>query len=141
MKFWNEEITKPVITINSDSFGLIIIKPTGVLYTNQVGGTACLHPVVEGVYVPFDNDMINLQEFDCFNGYGVLQEEQLNHIEKIITSNKQLSFLSVNRKLKSYEAWVNVIVKEPTWPRNMPELSILAGFGDCQGILTWPNSD
>ena len=32
--------------------GLIILRPSGVLWTNQVGGTGCEHPYVEGIYVP-----------------------------------------------------------------------------------------
>ena len=31
---------------------MIIAYPTGVLYTNQVGGYACDHPSMEGAFVP-----------------------------------------------------------------------------------------
>jgi hypothetical protein len=37
---------------DSDTVGLIVLDETGVRYTNQVGGTACGHPVATGFYVP-----------------------------------------------------------------------------------------
>ena len=35
---------------------LIIAHPTGIQYTNQVGGVACLHPCLEGFLVPLERD-------------------------------------------------------------------------------------
>lgn len=32
---------------------LIIEHPTGIAYTGQVGGVACMHPIVEGFLLPF----------------------------------------------------------------------------------------
>ena len=40
----------------SECMGLIIKAKTGVLYGNQVGGTACGQPRVEGFYVPLGID-------------------------------------------------------------------------------------
>lgn len=37
---------------NSDEVGLIIKHPTGVIYTNQTGGTLCDHMQQEGYYIP-----------------------------------------------------------------------------------------
>lgn len=37
--------------------GVIIEHPTGVTYSNQAGGTSCLHPSIEGAFVPFGNDV------------------------------------------------------------------------------------
>jgi Family of unknown function (DUF6210) len=36
--------------------GLIISWPSGIIFTNQTGGTSCLHPEFEGVFVPIRND-------------------------------------------------------------------------------------
>lgn len=33
---------------------VIVCKQTGVYYSNQVGGTACAHPEVEGFLIPMD---------------------------------------------------------------------------------------
>lgn len=32
--------------------GIIVPLPTKVVWTNQVGGTACSHPEVEGIFIP-----------------------------------------------------------------------------------------
>lgn len=40
----------------SECMGLIVKAPTGVVYGNQVGGTACGQPQTEGLYVPLGSD-------------------------------------------------------------------------------------
>jgi len=37
--------------------GLILPRPTGIAYVQQVGGTACLQRACEGIFVPFGNDV------------------------------------------------------------------------------------
>jgi hypothetical protein len=37
---------------NIEDIGAIIPMKTGVRWTNQVGGNSCLHPELEGVYIP-----------------------------------------------------------------------------------------
>lgn len=45
--------SKPFVDLlNFDGLGLIIPFPSGVIYTNQVGGLGCLHPEIEGVFAP-----------------------------------------------------------------------------------------
>ena len=45
---------------NTEHLGLIIMIKSGVIYTNQTGGYACLHPETEGVYVPLSNEKSEL---------------------------------------------------------------------------------
>ncbi|GAB2190584.1 hypothetical protein MAH1_21920 [Sessilibacter sp. MAH1] len=37
--------------------GLIFLQKSGVIYTNQVAGTACLHPQAEGIFAPIEYDI------------------------------------------------------------------------------------
>ena len=37
--------------------GLILEWPSGVTITNQTGGTSCLAPEIEGVFIPLRNDV------------------------------------------------------------------------------------
>src|ERR1035437_5406748 len=46
----NQKVTE--IWEMSNFFGMFVPKKNGVYWSNQVGGHACLHPVVEGLYVP-----------------------------------------------------------------------------------------
>ncbi len=47
---------KPVVELARDFpfYGIVIEAPTGVLYTNQCGGTACVHPKIEGYLMLID---------------------------------------------------------------------------------------
>ena len=48
---------KPTIRLyDAVGTGLIIPCPSGVMVSNQTGGTACLQPEIEGVYIPLRND-------------------------------------------------------------------------------------
>ena len=48
---------KPTIELwESVGLGLIVEMPSGVLYSNQTGGFSCLHPAIEGVFLPLRND-------------------------------------------------------------------------------------
>jgi hypothetical protein len=44
--------TKVELWAVDDLFGVIIPALTGIIWSNQVGGTACDHPEVEGIFVP-----------------------------------------------------------------------------------------
>ncbi len=58
---------KPLIELYATTgTGLIFPCESGVLYTNQTGGYACLHPVEEGVYAPLYGKLID-QEKKLFN--------------------------------------------------------------------------
>ena len=139
---------------NAEHLGLIIMKKSGVTYTNQTGGYACLHPETEGVYVPLSNEKSELLNklIEYFTGlkwkgccWDGIDEETANFIDKLLRetssikySAENLGFISVDREqLKlSHEAWIYVNLSQPS-----DESSIINGFGDAKGILTWPNSD
>ena len=49
--------TTPMIELwEGVGLGVIFCYPTGVRYSNQTGGTSCLHPSVEGSFVTLRND-------------------------------------------------------------------------------------
>jgi hypothetical protein len=50
-------MTPPKIRLwDGAGLGVIISSPTGVLYSNQTGGFSCLHPELEGAYIPLNTD-------------------------------------------------------------------------------------
>ena len=141
--------------------GLIIAYPSGVIYSNQTGGTACLHPELEGVFIPLGNDLevpsnklLGPQEAlaDYFEGpkhQGTgattgLDAEDAEFIDGVLRRWGLIRFIELDRgKLKeSHEAWVYVRI---TADENSEDgfLSLVHGFGPYprSGVLTWQNSD
>ena len=56
-----EKMNKPQIEIwDSVGLGIIIEFPTGVMISNQTGGTACLHPKTEGIFLLFGSILRSL---------------------------------------------------------------------------------
>lgn len=134
---------------NSNGVGLIILCPSGVRYSNQTGGYACLHPVVEGVYVPLSNEVVD-QEAELaayFSGTKwlgwcneAIDEEAAAFVDEVLRKSPYTKGLVVNRDrlLDSHESWIYVIIPHP---RQAPELTEYVGFGDVEAILTWENGD
>nr|WP_277989557.1 DUF6210 family protein [Corallococcus sp. NCSPR001] len=130
--------------------GLILLGPTGVLYSNQTGGSFCLQPEAEGVFLPLVNELVAQEELlsqhftgpkwrgACANG---IDEETAQEIERILglSGVTQEIGLRVDRArlAESHEAWVYVEV--PAQPEN--SFAILERIPASQGILTWANSD
>ncbi len=135
---------KPMV--NLDEFaglGLILLHPSGVLFTNQVAGFVCMHPEVEGVFVPLP-ERVGRPEVHAlrahFRGnWHTLTEEDAKVVDGIFRSS-QLGFLRVDRArlADSYEAWVYVVVDHPQQDRAM---DLFHGFTTRAGIVTWMNSD
>jgi hypothetical protein len=145
-------MTKPVIRLyDSTSLGLIVHYPSGVLYTNQVGGTNCLQPQTEGVYVPLFDEVVNQEQqlYDYFVGpkwYGCcangIDSETADAIDAILHARYITMFLSVDRsKLgESCEAWVYVtIAKQP--PEPPVSFSTASGIGETASGKILKNSD
>ncbi|SRR6266446_6846614 len=154
------EIEKPIIRLcDSGGLGLIVLFPSGVVYTNQTGGTCCLQPTEEGVFLPlvsetFNHDSALLEYFykgkwagACANGIDI---EDANFVDQLLAKTDNTKFLSVNRKrlADSHEAWVYVNIAAT--PSRFPELPatyssemsfLMYGFGAREGVLTWSNSD
>ncbi|KYF66073.1 DUF6210 family protein [Sorangium cellulosum] len=148
----------PVVDLGSAvGFGAIVSFPSGVLYSNQTGGTSCLHPEIEGIYVPLANDCLlpgntlvgpEIELYAYFDGpkhLGAgatrgLDEEDAGFINGVLARYMLSGFLAVDQsRLKdSHEAWVwSVLTGEP-------ELSHgFSGFGPYPraAVLTWSNTD
>ncbi|HET9366215.1 MAG TPA: DUF6210 family protein [Candidatus Angelobacter sp.] len=140
-----ENQSKPVISLDGfHGVGLIIARPSGVLYGNQAEGYACSHPQAEGVFLPLPvqpgaSELWSLQQH--FRGeWGPIDEESARIVDRILRRNGH-NYLKVNRArlTESCEAWIHVLIDEPEMYSKAS--SAIAGFGKCEGVLTWPNSD
>lgn len=130
--------------LDRDHFGIILLRGTGYVWTNQVGGTSCLHPRAEGIYIPLP--------ITWFPEVGdplcdVVSDYDTNLVEEFLGKSKQLKkcFAPVGEyktvleimeedKLLLAEAWIPVQIignDEPIAPFMI---------GD-HGILTYLNSD
>ena len=132
---------------------LVIPHPTGIVYSNQAGGHACLQPAAEGFLVPIANDVglapthdFRSPENELFKYFSRLHscgasltEADAQKIESIMHELPLWSGLSVDREqLKdSVEAWVFVIIAESEQkPILVDDLNY-----PVKAILTWTNSD
>jgi hypothetical protein len=152
---------KPTIRLyDAVGTGLILTCQSGVFVSNQTGGTSCLHPEVEGVYVPLRNEygLEDLRfaspelELSAYfvgpkhSGAGAtsgLDSDDADFIDEVLSRTGLDGAISVDRKQLgcSHEAWVHVII---TANESADEdLAMFAGFGPYprHGILTWANSD
>ena len=150
MTFEFERIVELSTTIGTS---LILNYPTGIGYTNQAGGTACLQPTAEGVLVPFDNDCdverrfmsleLDLDQYfqtawEGTNATLGIKDSDANAIDALLQSRKLTDWIRVDRERlrESFEAWIHVTVlaDHPFYCH---------GFGPYprHGILTWANSD
>ena len=152
---------KPTIRIyDSIGTGLIIECQSGILVSNQTGGTSCLHPEIEGVYVPLRNDYSDeTREFmspenelsDYFTGSkhagagatSGIDEDDAHFIESVLARVKLHPPVSVDRRRlrKSHEAWIHVEISGDECSDS--DLSAFVHFAPYprSGILTWCNSD
>jgi hypothetical protein len=112
--------TKPLVLLyEANGIGLVILYPSGVLYSNQVGGVSCLKPEVEGIYVPLVNEVLNQEKMlnDYFTGIkwmggcsGNMDFEDADFIDEVLAKSVFSSFIKVDREKlsESCEAWVYV---------------------------------
>jgi hypothetical protein len=149
---------KPVVELwDGVGLGLIVAFPSGVIYSNQTGGTSCLHPELEGVFVPLRSTVLpNTWELQsperallaCFEdpkhreagATKGLDEQDADVIDAVLQKARLGSVVRVARDHlhESQEAWVHVTVLSDD--TNIP---VFHGFGSYprSGILTWGNSD
>ena len=144
-------MSKAVISLlQLDTVGLIISHPTGVIYTNQTGGYACLSPQFEGVFVPLKDPLVNQQnELELyFTGskwkghcYHEIDDETADFVDAILSSSYVTKRLKVNREKlsESHEAWIHVTILPPGDSED--DLQEFYGFSNNSGVLTWENSD
>lgn len=135
-------MSSPRFTIELDEMtglGLVIACPSGVVYTNQVGGYACQHPELEGVFVPLPgsaaeklNAFFTGPKWNC-RCYDAIDTETATFIDAILTELDTSLCVDREKMADSCEAWIWV-----TLSRN----SLLwLGLDEGTGVLTWENSD
>lgn len=138
--------------------GLIIEYPSGVIYSNQTGGTSCSAPCVEGVFVPLRNDyavpsreflspehaLIAYFEGPKWRGTGATQgidPEDVEFIERLLSEHRLSHCITLDRtRLRdSHEAWIHVIVTA----EEAALTPLFSGFAPYprHGVLTWTNTD
>jgi len=137
--------------LESPFFGLVVRSyGTGVSYTNQVGGTACAHPQIEGFFVPLCENLLPesarevVRDFYFPRGdireFATMPRDFLEAIDPGMGDESKLSHLFDIRNIRDRrilfaEAWVPVRVK----PK--PSEHFLCGLSGRFGYLTWDNSD
>jgi Family of unknown function (DUF6210) len=151
--------TNPIITLwGAQNIGLILLYPSGVRYENQAGGYMCLHPSEEGVYAPLyvhriDQEAMLEDHFFrspkwggcCFDGIDHEDADVIDHILGLARETRHIK-VDRSRLRDSCEAWiyVNVVTQadgnEQNYTSDIPPYPA-AGFGECNGVLTWRNSD
>ncbi len=128
-----------------DGVGLIVQLSTGVVYSNQTGGTACLQPEIEGALLPVNPDgqigdpnPLERKLCEVFKGAsGYFRRRMVPVIDKILEQFGETRGLRVDSsKLQySHEAWVYVTIQEV---ENGGVRGLECPLG---GVLTWANSD
>lgn len=125
---------------------LIVQEKTGIVYTNQVGGTRCFHPEIEGYIVPVEYDIpidepknsltYKLCQMFPEGNPGSIGEAEALKIQEHLSASPFTSDIEVDwSKLnESLESWVYVNVSG--------ELAAKINRStNNKVILTWPNSD
>lgn len=152
---------KPLILLyDATGAGLIICCESGVRISNQTGGTSCLQPEVEGIFVPLRNEYLPEEgtlrsiEEDLTQWFGGskhggsgatlgLDQEDADFIEGLLHRSRLSPAVSVDhsRLRDSHEAWVHVIIHGDETAET--DLALFSGFAPYprSGILTWSNSD
>jgi len=147
---------KPTIDLwRVAGLGLIISHPSGVWYEAQVGGYACLHPQMEGVYVPLWEEFPDPQEtalYEYFTGpkwaghcYDGIDDETADFIDRVLSSSTYTNNLKVdrNRLKECIEAWVYVDIASTVDDEGNLIVNgwDFSYFRTTEGVLTWQNSD
>lgn len=123
---------------SEDNWGLVIEHPTGVHWTAQVGGYACLHPVVEGFFLPLESGPVEeLREFFygesgpwkgwCSEG---IDEKTANWLDPQLPKGLRVDR---DRLDEGRESWIPVVGTISDW--------LGGNVGTIHGFLTWENSD
>jgi len=154
-------MSKPIFQLyDAIGLGIIFCHKSGVIYSNQTGGTSNLDPTVEGVYLPIRNDYLEVsKEFvspeneltKYFTGHphrgtgatNGISEEDAKQIEGILSLYRLHPVISVDRErfLDSHEAWIFINIEADELEDT--GLSAWSGFDmyPLKGVLTWCNSD
>jgi len=125
---------------------LIVSWPTGIHYSNQVGGHACHHPSLEGFLIP----ILQPIDFDCCSpiGWGPLEVSDADAADALLAeltsswSDYGLMFLGYTAKVNrdklplSSEAWIWLTLTKDGQGdglRGLPD--------ELEAVWTFENSD
>ncbi len=111
---------------------VVVEAPTGIVYEQQYGGTACLQGRIEGFLVPVESSLTALIHFfeHDFRGSGRL-DDRLRAIVTGITYWASDGLAAEPHALRLDESRLHAV--DEAW---VPVLT-----PDGPGILLWPNSD
>ena len=126
--------------------GIIVPAKTGIVYTNQCGGTMCSHPKQEGFYVPlrdcepWEDPLIDSWERkyrpnlvrEFLSGFNAPMEALEEHEWDSLVKSNTLGCDSWG------EAWIPVRIVQSTTEYDYPELRSIYGR---VVIITYQNSD
>jgi Family of unknown function (DUF6210) len=135
-----------------DELVLIVEHPSGVRYSNQVGGFTCDRPELEGVLAPVEVSEEVKERIQGLPYPGTLgiTSEIADAIDALLAAPCSYHLRVDRERLgESQEAWVFVIIasterctREWPPPETDPTTGHLYGFGPAaRGVLTWINSD
>lgn len=145
----------PIIRLYADAMFLIIRSPTGVWYSNQAGGTACLQPRAEGYLVPGPDHEVQAPIMDellahftrpPYDGVGCgpsgitpATADELDALFRGVTGWPPLR-VDRARLTECDEAWIHVFGTAFT-DAEPGRHEGLGAHGPFEGVVTWPNSD
>jgi hypothetical protein len=133
--------------VDSDYLGLLFKGETDVTYSNQVGGTCCSHPIVEGFFVLLGGMGPEESEDPFFDHgpttYRAEHKERVTALLAALGLDQALEAPEVHEVQEEWwgevcEAWIPIKVKEDATGFNADPVENLKGR---VGILTYPNSD
>jgi hypothetical protein len=125
---------KRVTLWEAGGVGLIVSSPTGVVYTNQCGGTCCSHPELEGFYVPLSTNEPESPDplYDMWGDY----EWHESDATQFLRDNDLFEYFKLDDTYEGNigEAWVPVIILKN-------DNSALQDLEGMHGVITYQNSD
>lgn len=135
-------------------WGLLILIPTGVYWTRQVGGHSCSHLTAEGTWIPYRPAayleltalLYDIHPGDQLDIDGPHYDVALaNEVQRLLDADAEYMRLVVQPHQESCEAWLRVLIERasPGLEDVMDQIRghAFRSFEGCEAILTWPNSD
>lgn len=125
---------------------IIIPCSSGVLYTQQCGGTECLRRQMEGVIAPINYEFLPENHLDSLEyrlmslfpegNPGAIEREMIERIQRMLDESPFTRGININhgRLVDSVESWLYVKITSDLD-------GMLHGFSEAEAVLTWPNSD
>ncbi len=164
---WPADVARsdlPLVDLTFSTGAMLILEAkTGIQYTNQAGGIACIHPAIEGFLFPLEREgyrdlavQARLEDYFCEPGEqqhkwgagrrgGGLTPRDAAAIDALLLDVVSPDFcllVQVDRERadEGDEAWIRVVVSRAPDARNPCVLDRLPQW-PLKGVLTWENSD